>query len=468
MHSLTLIVPSSSVQNSTGPATAGRSFVPIALALALAWFTVPPTAWAADGDLGYHNTAEGFNALAHLTTGVAVDNTAIGFLALGDDTTGSDNTASGAGALNVNTTGNNNTASGSGALNSNTSGNDNTANGNIALSNNTTGIDNTASGSRALVTNKTGNFNTASGFEALFSNDSGSGNTASGLNALFKNIDGSDNTANGVNTLYNNTSADNNTAAGYAALYSNIGGNNNTANGTDALVNNTNGSSNTGEGANALFANNSGSNNTALGFNAGNKLTTGSNNIDIGANVPGVAGEANTVRIGKQGTQKQTFIAGISGVGVTGSQVFVSSSGKLGIMTSSARFKEAVKPMDRASEAILALKPVSFRYKEQIDPNGIPQFGLVAEEVEKVNPDLVVRNEDGKVSTVRYEAVNAMLLNEFLKEHCKVTELTAIVAKQEATNAQQQKQIEALAVGLQRVTAQLESVKPASRIAIND
>jgi len=446
MHSLTLIVPSSSVQNSTGPATAGRSFVPIALALALAWFTVPPTAWAADGDLGYHNTAEGFNALAHLTTGVAVDNTAIGFLALGDDTTGSDNTASGAGALNVNTTGNNNTASGSGALNSNTSGNDNTANGNIALSNNTTGIDNTASGSRALVTNKTGNFNTASGFEALFSNDSGSGNTASGLNALFKN----------------------NTAAGYAALYSNIGGNNNTANGTDALVNNTNGSSNTGEGANALFANNSGSNNTALGFNAGNKLTTGSNNIDIGANVPGVAGEANTIRIGKQGTQKQTFIAGISGVGVTGSQVFVSSSGKLGIMTSSARFKEAIKPMDRASEAILALKPVSFRYKEQIDPDGIPQFGLVAEEVEKVNPDLVVRNEDGKVSTVRYEAVNAMLLNEFLKEHCKVTELTAIVAKQEATNAQQQKQIEALAVGLQRVTAQLESVKPASRIAIND
>jgi len=124
--------------------------------------------------------------------------------------------------------------------------------------------------------------------------------------------------------------------------------------------------------------------------------------------------------------------------------------------------------MDRASEAILALKPVSFRYKEQIDPDGIPQFGLVAEEVEKVNPDLVVRNEDGKVSTVRYEAVNAMLLNEFLKEHCKVTELTAIVAKQEATNAQQQKQIEALAVGLQRVTAQLESVKPASRIAIND
>src|SRR5438876_2697925 len=417
MHSLTLIVPSSSVQNSTGPATAGRSFVPIALALALAWFTVPPTAWAADGDLGYHNTAEGFNALAHLTTGVAVDNTAIGFLALGDDTTGSDNTAS---------------------------------------------------GSRALVTNKTGNFNTASGFEALFSNDSGSGNTASGLNALFKNIDGSDNTANGVNTLYNNTSAGNNTAAGYAALYSNIGGNNNTANGTDALVNNTNGSSNTGEGANALFANNSGSNNTALGFNAGNKLTTGSNNIDIGANVPGVAGEANTIRIGKQGTQKQTFIAGISGVGVTGSQVFVSSSGKLGIMTSSARFKEAIKPMDRASEAILALKPVSFRYKEQIDPDGIPQFGLVAEEVEKVNPDLVVRNEDGKVSTVRYEAVNAMLLNEFLKEHCKVTELTAIVAKQEATNAQQQKQIEALAVGLQRVTAQLESVKPASSIAIHD
>ena len=146
----------------------------------------------------------------------------------------------------------------------------------------------------------------------------------------------------------------------------------------------------------------------------------------------------------------------------------IDSTGKLGTVVSSARFKEAIKPMDKASEAILALKPVTFRYKEELDPDGVPQFGLIAEEVEKVNPDLVVRDEDGKVNTVRYEAVNAMLLNEFLKEHRKVQGLTAIVAKQDATNAQQQKQIQALTAGLQKVTTQLESGKPGRRVAIND
>src|SRR5207237_10412 len=152
--------------------------------------------------------------------------------------------------------------------------------------------------------------------------------------------------------------------------------------------------------------------------------------VDIGANVTGAAGEANTIRIGRQGTQKATFVAGISGVAVSGKQVVVSSTGKLGIATSSARFKQAIKPMDRASEAILALKPVSFRYKEEIDPDGIPQFGLIAEEVEKVNPDLVGRDENGKVNTVRYEAVNAMLVNEFLKAHRDVHELKAKIAGQ--------------------------------------
>src|SRR5437899_4724336 len=184
-------------------------------------------------------------------------------------------------------------------------------------------------------------------------------------------------------------------------------------------------------------------------------LTTGSNNIDM--DNAGVAGESGKIRIGKQGTQNSTFIAGISGVAVTGTTVVVSTNGKLGVATSSARFKEAIKPMDKASEAILALSPVTFRYKKDIDPDGIPQFGLVAEQVEKVNPDLVVRDEDGKVSTVRYEAVNAMLLNEFLKEHRKVEELQAIVAKQEATNSRQQKQIEALTARLQKVTARVEA-----------
>src|SRR5207248_6099022 len=190
--------------------------------------------------------------------------------------------------------------------------------------------------------------------------------------------------------------------------------------------------SNTAMGIQALNNNTSGSNNTALGALAGQNLTTGNNNIDIGANVLGTAGESGKIRIGKQGTQNGTFIAGIFGVTMTGSPVVVSSNGKLGISgTSSARFKTAVKAMDKASEALLALKPVTFRYKEEIDPDGIPQFGLVAEEVEKVNPDLITRDEEGKPTTVRYEAVNAMLLNEFLKEHRKVERLEGIVTQQQ-------------------------------------
>src|SRR5205814_1285299 len=162
-----------------------------------------------------------------------------------------------------------------------------------------------------------------------------------------------------------------------------------------------------------LINNTSGQNNVALGSNAAQNLTTGSNNIVVGANVVGNAGDANVIRIGTQGTQTSTFIAGISGTAVTGSTVVVNSTGKLGVAASSARFKEAIKQMDKQSEAILALKPVTFRYKHELDPEGIPQFGLVAEQVQKVSPDLVARDSEGKVYTVRYEAVNAMLLNEF-------------------------------------------------------
>jgi hypothetical protein len=185
-----------------------------------------------------------------------------------------------------------------------------------------------------------------------------------------------------------------------------------------------------------------------------------------------MAGEADKIRIGKAGTQNGTFIAGIHGVAVTGTAVVVGTSGQLGVAPSSARFKDEIKPMENVSETILALKPVTFHYKHDLDPDGTPQFGLVAEEVEKVNPDLVVRGEDGKVMTVRYEAVNAMLLNEFLKEHQKVTEqqttisqLKATLAKQQdafaSKLAQQQKQIDALTAGLQKVTAQIESNRTA-------
>jgi len=196
-----------------------------------------------------------------------------------------------------------------------------------------------------------------------------------------------------------------------------------------------------------------------LGLNAGFNLTTGSSNIDIGNN--GVAGESKKIRIGTNGVQKNTYIAGIFGVTVpTGVAVLIDSSGHLGTTTSSARFKEAIKPMDKSSEAILSLKPVTFRYTKDLDPDGNPQFGLVAEEVEKVNPDLVTRDDEGKPYTVRYEAVNAMLLNEFLKEHRNVQEL-------KSTLAQQQKQIEALTAGLQKVSAQLELSKPVPQTVLN-
>jgi len=251
--------------------------------------------------------------------------------------------------------------------------------------------------------------------------------------------------------LYSNTTAIFNTAMGFRALYNNTTGLSNTANGYQALYLNTTGGQNTANGVQAL-SRATGGGNIALGFQAGVNLTTGSNNIDIGN--AGVAGESNKIRIGRQGTHNGTFIAGISGVAVTGPQVVVNANGKLGVAASSARFKKAIKRMDHASQAIHRLEPVTFRYNEELDPNGIPQFGLVAEEVEKVNADLVVRDEEGKAMTVRYEAVNAMLLNEFLKEHSQVQQLKATVA-------QQQKQIEALTAGLQKVSAAVELNKPA-------
>jgi len=225
-------------------------------------------------------------------------------------------------------------------------------------------------------------------------------------------------------------------------------------------------------GYQALVSNTTGSSNTALGVHAGFNLTTGDNNIDIGNR--GVAGEANTIRIGTQGTQTKTFIAGISGVAVMGPAVHVSSSGQLGTAPSSARFKDEIKPMDRASEAILALKPVTFRYKKELDPQGIPQFGLVAEQVEKVNPDLVARDDHGKSFTVRYEAVNAMLLNEFLKEHRKVEQQSRKIQEQDATITQFKKEMQTIAARLkeqdskiQKVSARLELQTAPAQTAAN-
>ncbi len=304
----------------------------------------------------------------------------------------------------------------------------------------------------------------------------GAGNTATGFRAL-ENTQSRYNTGTGWKALHNNASGHENTADGADALLNNQTGSINTANGSAALHNNTTGNFNTATGAHALEANTTGNKNIALGITAGQNLTTGDNNIDIGNG--GVAAEANTIRIG-DAAHTRTFIAGISGANIgKGVVVEVDASGQLGARASSRRFKQEIKPMDKASEAILALKPVTFRYKKELDPEGTPQFGLVAEEVEKVNPDLVARDRDGKPYTVRYEAVNAMLLNEFLKEHKAFIEEQRKVQEQEAAITQlkqdfqsrlahQQKQIEALTMGLQKVNEQSRMSKPATQVAENN
>ena len=427
------------------------------VALAVGWFGLSPAARAVDPppDGGYpnFNTAEGDNALFSLDVTTAIGNTAVGSDAMSETRTGASNTAVGASALFRNSA---NYSTGIGAL---------------ALSENAADF-NTAIGYSALWFNRlgepvpvTGGNNTASGAFSLASNTSGTDNTASGFDALYSNTEGGFNTANGSQALYSNTTGIWNTANGWGALHSNIDGSYNTADGLQALFSNTSGTYNTASGHNALFSNTTGGNNIGLGVGAGGALTTGDNNIDIGN--AGVAGESAKIRIGTQGTQTKTFVAGISGVGIRGVAVKVNADGQLGTAPSSARFKQNIKPMDKASETIHALKPVTFRYKKEIDPAGTSQFGLVAEEVEKVNPDLVVRDNEGKPYSVCYEAVNAMLLNEFLKEHRKNEEQEATITQLKRDSAEQQRQIETLTTGLQRVSDHLELNRSARQIAVN-
>jgi Chaperone of endosialidase len=335
----------------------------------------------------------------------------------------------------------------------------NTAEGQSALVSLTTGGYNTAVGFLSLESNTDASFNTAIGAGTLLAS-TGQQNTATGAGALLTNTSGAANTADGTFALFSNTTGGGNIAVGSFALNANIAGTNNTAIGYLALRDNL-GDENTGIGIGALESNTSGSFNTAVGTFAGAALSTGDNNIDIGHSVVGLAGESNTIRIGNNDVT-DTFIRGISGVTVAGGDaVFVNSNGKLGTTTSSARFKDEIKPMGNASEAILALRPVSFRYKKEIDPQGIPEFGLVAEEVEKVNPDLVTRDSEGKPRTVRYEQVNAMLLNEFLQEHKKVGALEGAVAALVATVKEQASQI-------QKVSAQIQLRKPVQRTVANN
>jgi hypothetical protein len=416
--------------------------------VALTWLAFSSTARALnpppDGGYPGFNTAEGQKALFRLTTGVG--NAAVGWYSLFSNTDGSFNTALGAGTLLFNI-GDQNTGEGT----------QNTGIGTAALLFNTEGSNNTAVGVGALLSNTTGFANIAVGSFALYSNTTGFANIAVGSSALYSNSTGVQNTAIGDDALFNNTIGQNNAAIGRLSLFHNTEGVANTATGTEALTSSITGIGNTAIGYQALTnATNDG--NTALGYRAGLNVTTASNVISIGhlgANV------SNSCFINN--------IRGATGAMGDGIPVLIDSHGQLATSPSSRRFKKEIKPMDKTSDAILALKPVTFHYRS--DGTATPQFGLIAEEVAAVNPDLVVRDEKGEIYTVRYEAVNAMLLNEFLKEYRTVQEQKAIVGQLkrdfQSRLADQQKQIEALTEGLQKVSAQLEASKPAPQVVEN-
>ena len=388
---------------------------------ALAWFAFSSTARALnpppDGGYPGFNTAEGQKALFSLTSGVG--NAAVGWYSLFSNTDGSFNTALGAGTLLFNI-GDQNTSEGT----------QNTAIGTAALLFNTEGSNNTAVGVGALLSNTTGFANIAVGSSAIYSNTTGVQNTAIGDDALFNNTIGQNNAAIGRLSLFHNTEGVANTATGTVALASSITGIGNTAIGYQALTNATN------------------DGNTALGYRAGLNVTTASNVISIGHLVANVSNSC--------------FINNIRGaIGAMGDgiAVLIDSHGQLATSPSSRRFKKEIKPMDKASDAILALKPVTFHYKS--DATGTPQFGLIAEEVAKVNPDLVVRDANGEIYTVRYDAVNAMLLNEFLKEHRRIEE-------QDKRLDQLTAQLKEQALLIQKVNDKVELNRPAPQKVADD
>jgi hypothetical protein len=372
---------------------------PLVLILLLIYFAALSGAQAVspapDGCYPNFTTAEGGNALNFLSTGAG--NTGLGWYALFSNSTGSFNTGVGTGALTLN------------------NADSNTAVGAAALLLNSSGTRNVAVGTDALVFNNGGNFNTAVGAFAQYSNSDGFGNTAVGDAALGANTSGSNNTAIGESALNNDNGNDmgignNNTGVGAYALFSNESGSSNTALGNGALNFCTTGSFNVaiGDYAGTTSAPSTGSFNVAIGDSAGSAVATGSNTICIGAEVSG------------EDVSDTTWIGNVYGVTTqsgTTAPVVVSDTGQLGTVASSERFKKHIATMEKASEAILSLRPVTFHYKT--DTKETPQFGLIAEEVAKVNPALVLPDKEGKPYTVRYDAVNAMLLNEFLKEHRK-------------------------------------------------
>jgi len=378
------------------------------------------------------NTAMGSNALLNVKLSeTACHNTASGENALYSDTSGSYNTATGFSSLFSNTTGSNNTAAGYESLYFNSTGTNNTASGYQALYANTTGDGNTADGFSALAANTTGNYNSAFGYQAFATNTTGSYTTAVGSYALGANTTGGYDTAFGAYSLPANTSGTGNTAFGYAALRSTTTGN-----------------SNIGFGYQALYLDAAGSNNIAMGYQAA-YFVTGSNTIEIGTE--GAPGDNDVTRIGTPGTQKAAYVAGISGAQVTGSAVYVTSSGQLGVLASSERYKTAIAPIGTNTEKLQELRPVSFHLKT--DPKGTVQYGLIAEEVNNVYPELVIRDDKGKIQGVRYDELAPMLLNEVQKQQ-------RINAAQADQNIAQAAKIASLEQQLAGIQAALVKLKP--------
>jgi len=311
-------------------------------------------------------------------------------------------------------------------------GNTNAALGALALAANITGVDNTATGAGALQSNNAGGYNTAAGYTALYSNTTGSANTATGEGALYNNTAGGNNTATGLYALYSNTTGGANTAAGYSAL----------------------------------DLNSSGSANTAIGESAGYSLTTGNYNINIGYAVSGSAGEASTIRIGGAGYQNRAFIAGISGTttGLSGAvTVVIDANGQLGTASSSRRFKEDIRDMNDASSGLFRLRPVTFRYKKPYADGSKPlDYGLIAEEVAEVYPDLVVRNADGQIETVQYHKLTSMLLNELQKQNAELASQKDEISSQKQEIGSQKEEINALRERLSRLEAALERISSTS------
>jgi hypothetical protein len=413
--------------------------------------------WALSGNTtGNWNSAFGIRALQNNSTGEL--NSAVGVAALSSNTTGFQNSAFGNAALRDSTTGSYNSAFGMSALQSSTTGSNNSAFGSYALFNNSTGDNNSAVGLRALSENTTGSANSAFGNGALQANTAGEGNSAVGAVALWSNTTASYNSAFGNGALQANTTGDYNSAFGFAALFKNTTGPSNSAFGVGALNSNTTGGGNSAFGNGALQSSTTGGSNVAVGATAGSNLTSGSNNVYIANS--GAATESGVIHIGTAGVHTATYVAGISGqTSASGVAVYVNPDGKLGTATSSRRYKEQIADMSAESDVLLKLRPVSFYYRPELDETHLRQYGLVAEEVAEVAPELVAYDEDGAPQTVRYHFVNAMLLNEVQKQRRLVEEQRRLAEDQRQENEEQR----AVNRGLEARLAKLEAVLAGDR-----